>query len=138
MSNINLIMNDWKIPQTTPPINLGDSGENNATLISIKIDNKIDFDDVKYCLDIMDKVDGEKTVARTQEMKLVEHTEIVDDNPVTTYSLDMKPLSQWLGGNGIKYLQVRCVYTDNTDTENPIDVIIKSNTFMGVVDLGLY
>ena len=76
MSNIKLSMTDWNIPQTTPPINLGDSGENNAILISIDIDNKIDFDDVKYYFDIMDKIDGEKTISRTQEMELVEHTDI--------------------------------------------------------------
>ena len=130
MSNIKLSMTDWNIPQTTPPINLGDSGENNAILISIDIDNKIDFDDVKYYFDIMDKIDGEKTISRTQEMELVEHTE--------THSLDMHPLSQWLGKDGVKYLQVRCEYTDNTDAENPIDIIVKSNTFKGVVHLGLY
>ena len=147
MSNIKLSMTDWNIPQTTPPINLGDSGENNAILISIDIDNKIDFDDVKYYLDIMDKLDGEKTVSRTQELELVEHTEtheVVDEEgnvteeTTTTYSLDMHPLAQWLGNDSIKYLQVRCEYTDNTDTENPISIIIKSNTFKGIVHMGLY
>ena len=83
MANVNLAMTNWNIPQPNPPINLGDSGENNAISISITLDNKIDFEDVKYYLDIMDKVDGEKTVARTQEMELVEHTEtheITDDD----------------------------------------------------------
>lgn len=147
MANVNLAMTNWNIPQPNPPINLGDSGENNAISISITLDNNIDFEDVKYYLDIMDKVDGEKTIARTQEMELVEHTEtheVVDDEgnvteeTTTTYSLDMHPLSQWLGKDGVKYLQVRCEYTDNTDTENPIDIIVKSNTFKGVVHLGLY
>ena len=147
MANVNLAMTNWNIPQPNPPINLGDSGENNAISISIILDNKIDFEDVKYYLDIMDKVDGEKTVARTQEMKLVEHTEtheVTDDvgnvteETITTYSLDMLPLSQWLGRDGVKYLQVRCTYTDNTDVDNPIDIIIKSNTIRGVVHLGLY
>lgn len=147
MANVNLAMTNWNIPQPNPPINLGDSGENNAISISIALDNKIDFEDVKYYLDIMDKVDGEKTVARTQEMELVEHTEtheITDDDgnvteeTITTYSLDMLPLSQWLGRDGVKYLQVRCTYTDNTDVDNPINIIIKSNTIRGVVHLGLY
>ena len=147
MANVNLAMTNWNIPQPNPPINLGDSGENNAISISITLDNKIDFEDVKYYLDIMDKVDGEKTIARTQEMELIEHTEtheVIDDDgnvteeTTTTYSLDMHPLSQWLGKDGVKYLQVRCEYTDNTDTENPIDIIVKSNTFKGVVHLGLY
>ena len=147
MANVNLTMTNWNIPQPNSPINLGDSGENNAISISIKIDNKIDFEDVKYYLDIMDKVDGEKTIARTQEMELVEHTEtheVTDDDgntteeTITTYSLDILPLSQWLGRDGVKYLQVRCNYTDNTDVDNPIDIIIKSNTIKGVVHLGLY
>lgn len=147
MANVNLAMTNWNIPQPNPPINLGDSGENNAISISIVLDKKIDFEDVKYYLDIMDKVDGEKTVARTQEMELIEYTEtheVTDDDgnvteeTVTTYSLDMLPLSQWLGRDGVKYLQVRCIYTDNTDVDNPIDIIIKSNTIRGVVHLGLY
>lgn len=138
MANVNLAMINWNITQPNPPINLGDSGENNAISISILLDSKIDFDDVKYYFDIMDKVDGEKTVARTQEMELVEHTEIIDDEPVITYSLDMRPLYQWLGKDGVKYLQVRCEYIDNTDTENPINIIIKSNVIRGVVQMGLY
>lgn len=147
MANVNLAMTNWNIPQPNSPINLGDSGENNSISISIALDNKIDFEDVKYYLDIMDKVDGEKTVARTQEMELVEHTEtneVVDnegnvtEETITTYSLDMLPLAQWLGRDGVKYLQVRCTYTDNTDIENPIDIIIKSNIIKGVVHLGLY
>lgn len=147
MANVNLAMTNWNMPQPNPPINLGDSGENNAISISIALDNKIDFEDVKYYLDIMDKVDGEKTVARTQEMVLVEHNEtreITDDDgniteeTITTYSLDILPLAQWLGRDGVKYLQVRCVYTDTTNIDNPIDVIIKSNVIQGVVHLGLY
>lgn len=147
MANVNLAMTNWNMPQPNPPINLGDSGENNAISISIALDSKIEFNDVKYYFDIMDKVDGEKTVARTQEMELVEHTEtneVVDnegnvtEETITTYSLDMLPLAQWLGRDGVKYLQVRCTYTDNTDIENPIDIIIKSNIIKGVVHLGLY
>lgn len=114
MANVNLTMTNWNIPQPNSPINLGDSGENNAISISILLDNKVDFNNVRYYLDIMDKVDGEKTVARTQEMELVEHTEtteVTDDEgnvtevTNTTYSLDMQPLSQWLGKYGVKYLQ---------------------------------
>ena len=147
MANVNLTMTNWNIPQPNSPINLGDSGENHAISISILLDNKVDFNDARYYLDIMDKVDGEKTVARTQEMELVEHTEtteVTDDEgnvtevTNTTYSLDMQPLSQWLGKDGIKYLQVRCEYLDDTDTENSIVVIIKSNVIKGVVHMGLY
>lgn len=147
MANVNLTMTNWNIPQPNSPINLGDSGENNAISISILLDNKVDFNNVRYYLDIMDKVDGEKTVARTQEMELVEHTEtteVTDDEgnvtevTNTTYSLGMQPLSQWLGKDGVKYLQVRCEYFDDTDIENPIVIIIKSNVIKGIVHMGLY
>ena len=60
-------MNNWYIPQRIPPINLGYSGENNAISLSIKIDNKINFETVEYYLDIMDKIDGEKVIATTQK-----------------------------------------------------------------------
>lgn len=147
MANVNLTMTNWNIPQPNSPINLGDSGENNAISISILLDNKVNFENAEYYFDIMDKIDGEKTVARTQKMELVEHTEtteVTDDEgnttevTNTTYSLDMQPLSQWLGEDGVKYLQVRCEYFDNTDIENPIIVIIKSNVIKGVVHMGLY
>ena len=147
MANVNLTMTNWNIPQPNSPINLGDSGENNAISISILLDNKVNFENVEYYLDIMDKIDGEKTVARTQRMELVENTEtteVTDDEgnttevTNTTYSLDMQPLSQWLGKDGVKYLQVRCEYFDDTDIENPIVVIIKSNVIKGVVHMGLY
>lgn len=134
MSDINIIMINWCIPSRIVPINLGYSGENNALSISIKMDNKIDFDTVKYYLDIMDMVDGEKAIVTTQELEFVEDTE----DEVTSYFLKIRPSSEWLGKEGLKYLQVRCTYIDDTDTENPKNVIIKSNPFTGIVRLGLY
>ena len=130
-----LQMVNWLIPQPMPPINLGDSGENNATTLQIEIqeDEKIDFEDTIYYLDIADKIDGVKSVARSQEMKLV--TETVDE--VTKYYLTMQPTSEWLGKSCMKYIQVRCEYTDNTDTENPKKVVIKSNVVDAIVKLGL-
>lgn len=131
---IKLQMTDWLIPQSIPLANLGDSGENNAITIQIEIqeDEKFDFADTKYYLDIMDKIDGEKTIARSQEMKLVMET--VDE--VTKYYLEMQPTSEWLGKSCMKYIQVRCEYTDTTDTE-PKKVIIKSNVIDAIVKLGL-
>lgn len=132
---INLTMNKWLIPQNTPPINLGESGENNATIIDIEIDeNEVsDFVKTKYYLDIRDEVDGEKTTPRTQELTLVKTTNDNED----IYKLQMKPNSQWLGKDSIKLLQVRCEYVDDTDSENIEKVIMKSNTFKGIVKTGL-
>lgn len=133
MSDVNLIMNNWYIPQRIPPINLGYSGENNAISLSIKIDNKINFETVKYYLDIMDRIDGEKVIATTQELKLEE----IEKDGIISYYLKMNPSSEWLGRDGLKYLQVRCTYVDNS-SDTLKNVTIKSNTFYGIVNLGLY
>lgn len=133
MSDVNLIMNNWYIPQRIPPINLGYSGENNAISLSIKIDNKINFETVKYYLDIMDRIDGEKVIATTQELKLEE----IEEDGIVSYYLKMNPSSEWLGKDGLKYLQVRCTYVDNS-SDTLKSVTIKSNTFYGIVNLGLY
>lgn len=133
MSDVNLIMNNWYIPQRIPPINLGYSGENNAISLSIKIDNKINFETVKYYLDIMDRIDGEKVIATTQELKLEE----IEEDGIISYYLKMNPSSEWLGRDGLKYLQIRCTYVDNS-SDTLKNVTIKSNTFYGIVNLGLY
>lgn len=133
MSDVNLIMNNWYIPQRIPPINLGYSGENNAMSLSIKIDNKIDFETAEYYLDIMDKIDGEKVIATTQELKLEE----IEEDGIVSYYLKMNPSSEWLGKDGLKYLQVRCTYVDDS-SDMLKNVTIKSNTFYGIVNLGLY
>lgn len=133
MSDVNLIMNNWYIPQRIPPINLGYSGENNAISLSIKIDNKINFETVEYYLDIMDRIDGEKVIATTQELKLEE----IEEDGIISYYLKMNPSSEWLGRDGLKYLQVRCTYVDNS-SDTLKNVTIKSNAFYGIVNLGLY
>ena len=133
MSDVNLIMNNWYIPQRVPPINLGYSGENNAISLSIKIDNKINFETVEYYLDIMDRTDGEKVIATTQELKLEE----IEEDGIISYYLKMNPSSEWLGRDGLKYLQIRCTYVDNS-SDTLKNVTIKSNTFYGIVNLGLY
>lgn len=135
MADVNLKMIKWNVPLTTPPIYLGYSGENNAITINIQIDEDevFDFNDVKYYLDIMDKIDGNTTFTTSQEMEL--KTETIDEEIV--YTLTMQPTKEWLGKTNIKHLQIRCKYTDDTDTENLKEVIIKSNIFEGIVKLGL-
>ena len=157
---VNTTMTEWEIPSTTPPLYLGEQGENNAMTVSIEIqeDEVVDkevFPDVKYYLDIYDRVDGETPIPTTQELKLVETTNtfevldedgnpILDDNgdPIveetTRYFLKMSPSGEWLGKANIKVLQVRCAYTDTTDTENPIERVLKSNTFVGLVRNSVY
>lgn len=128
MTNVNLVMNDWVVSHTSVPIDLGKRGENNAMSINIVIGEKLDKNE-KYYLDIMDRVEGETVEPRTQEMILNEY----DHDGIITYVLEMQPQAEWLGNNGVKFVQVRCEYT-----ENEKDVIIKSNVFRGVVDLGLF
>ena len=50
----------------------------------------------------------------------------------------MSPSGQWLGKANVKILQIRCSYTDTTDTENPIERVLKSNTFRGLVRKSVY
>ena len=154
---MNTKMIGWNIPSSVPPFFLGYQGENNASIVSIEIeeDEVVDaeqFPDVKYYLDIHDDIDGETPIPTTQELNLnviTEQTLVVDDegNPVIddvtgepvveeevkTYFLVMKPLKEWLGKSNTKSLQVRLEYTDTTDTENPISIVIKSNVFYGIV-----
>ena len=157
---VNTTMTEWEIPSTTPPLYLGEQGENNAMTVSIEIqeDEVIDkevFPDVKYYLDIYDDVDGETPIPTTQELSLVKTTNtfeildeegnpVLDDNdePITEetnrYFLKMSPSGQWLGKANVKILQIRCSYTDTTDTENPIERVLKSNTFRGLVRKSVY
>ena len=141
-ADINLTMNDWKIPTSPPYIFLGESGENQAITLSIKLDEVVQADDVKYFLDIMDRVDGENPKATSQEMEIVIEQEEIDGVINDVYYIQMKPLAQWLGKENVKILQVRCEYTDITIDENDEEVktsiTIKSNTFYGYVGKGIY
>jgi hypothetical protein len=138
-------MKDWYIGLNIPPINLGESGENNAITISIKVDNIIEAEDVKYYLDICDKIDGETPISVSQQMNIVE--EIVDDEEtgeeITIYYLQMKPLAEWLGKSNVKMLQVRCEYSITTEDEETheetiTNYVLKSNHFYGYVSKGIY
>ena len=59
------------------------------------------------------------------------------DNPImeseTKTYLQTRMTSDWLGKSALKLLQVQLQYTDLTDSENPIDVVIRSNVFNAIV-----
>lgn len=117
----NLTMTNWHIQDKTPYIKLGSSGENNASSINITVDELIEG--ATYYLDIGDANDS--GLPNTQEMTPYAYTNADNEN---IYVLQMKPLRSWLGHDGIKLLQVRCVYTDNDE-----EVCKQSNVIHGIV-----
>lgn len=118
----NLTMTNWRIKDKFPYINLGSAGENNASMIVITVDALIDH--ANYYLDIGDE--SGNGLPNTQELK--PNTNVgTNDEPI--YTLSMKPMISWLGKEGKKILQVRCVYTDNNE-----QVVKQSNVFHGTVD----
>lgn len=117
----NLTMTNWHIQDKTPYIKLGSSGENNASSINITVDELVEG--ATYYLDIGDANDS--GLPNTQEMTPYAYTNAENEN---IYVLQMKPLRSWLGHDGIKLLQVRCVYTDNDE-----EVCKQSNVIHGIV-----
>lgn len=113
----NLIMTNWRIQDKLPYINLGSAGENNASQIIITVDELIE--NAKYYLDIGDE--SGNGLPNTQEL-----TPNTND---TIHTLTMKPLITWLGREGVKLLQVRCIYEENEE-----QVFKESNVFHGKVD----
>lgn len=119
----NLIMTNWYIEDRIPYINLGSAGENNARTITIQVDELIDG--AEYYMDIGSE-NGEN----------LPNTQLMTPKTVTTPSgeeiniLYFKPLTSFLGKDGVKLLQVRCVYINDEDEK----VVQESNVFHGVVD----
>ena len=118
----NLTMTNWRIVDKLPYINLGSAGENNASMITITVDALIDH--ANYYLDIGDE--NGIGLPNTQELK--PNTNVgTNDEPI--YTLSMQPMVSWLGKEGTKLLQVRCVYT-----EDDKQVVKESNVFHAKVD----
>lgn len=117
----NLTMTNWHIQDKTPYIKLGSSGENNASSINITVDELVEG--ATYYLDIGDANDS--GLPNTQEMTPYAYTNAENEN---IYVLQMKPLRSWLGHDGIKLLQVRCVYTEDNE-----EVCKQSNVIHGIV-----
>lgn len=117
----NLTMTNWHIQDKTPYIKLGSSGENNASSINITVDELVEG--ATYYLDIGDANDS--GLPNTQEMTPYAYTNAENEN---IYVLQMKPLRSWLGHDGIKLLQVRCVYTEDDE-----EVCKQSNAIHGIV-----
>ena len=118
----NLTMTNWRIVDKLPYINLGSAGENNASIVTITVDALID--NANYYLDIGDE--GGINLPNTQELKPSTN---VGTNGETIYTLSMQPMVSWLGREGIKLLQVRCVYTEDNQ-----QVVKESNVFHAKVD----
>ena len=118
----NLTMTNWRIVDKLPYIILGSAGENNASTITITVDSLIE--NANYYLDIGDESSND--LPNTQE--LTPNTN-VGTNGETVYTLSMQPSIYWLGKEGVKLIQVRCVYT-----EDEKEVYKESNVFHGTVN----
>ena len=119
----NLTMTNWHIEDNTPYISLGSAGENNAKTINIEVDEIID--NANYYLDIGDENGVE--LPNTQQLATKTVSTLNGD---IIHMLCLKPLVSFLGKEGIKLLQVRCVYTDDNDEE----IVKESNVFHAKVD----
>lgn len=118
----NLTMTNWRIEDKLPYINLGSAGENNASIVTITVDALIE--NANYYLDIGDE--SGSGLPNTQELTPSSNE---GTNSETVYTLSMQPMVTWLGKEGIKLLQVRCVYT-----EDDKQVVKESNIFHAKVD----
>ena len=126
MREITLSMHDWYIKDTTPYINIGKAGENNAVTIFLQGDDLIYTDEtedryVEYFLDICDE--GDIISANTQ--KFVESQD-GQDNVI----FSMPIMREFLGKEGIKLLQVRCIITNSNAEET---ATYESNVFHATV-----
>lgn len=145
---VNINMKGWKVDSPIPPYFLGEQGENNADILSIFVadDDIIEEDtshvNVKYSINIKDKEIDESVISKTKELTIIKETtetQNTDDqgNPIveteTKTYLQTRMTSDWLGKSALKLLQVQLQYTDLTDSENPIDVVIRSNVFNAIV-----
>lgn len=119
MTNIILKMHEWCIKDKTPYLNLGKSGENNIVTIILDVDKLFQGEEnqhVQYFLDICDKAN--LAFANTQTFSLQ------DGVLKTTLS------REFLGVEGVKLLQVRCVVSDSHYREI---ATYESNIFHGIV-----
>lgn len=133
MTNITLQMHNWHIEDKTPYISIGKAGENNAVTIFLKGDDLIYTDPeadryVDYFLDICDENDI--LSANTQQFDQSEDSE---GRVILSASL----LREFIGKEGVKLLQVRCVVTNTLGVEvgtyesNAIHAIVKRNSGFG-------
>jgi hypothetical protein len=118
----NLTMTNWRIVDKLPYIHLGSAGENNASTITITVDSLIE--NANYYLDIGDE--SGINLPNTQELTASTN---IGTNGENIYTLSMQPLVSWLGKEGNKLLQVRCVYVENNE-----QIVKESNVFHAIVD----
>ena len=153
---VNINMKGWKVDSPIPPYFLGEQGENNADILSILVadDTIVEEDathvDVKYSINIKNEEIDESVISKTKELTIIKETTETQktdeegnpmyddqDNPImeseTNVYLRTRMTADWLGKASMKLLQVQLQYTDLTNSEDPIDVIIKSNVFKAIV-----
>lgn len=118
----NFTMKNWRIVDRVPYVTLGSAGENNASTISIQVDELIEG--AEYYLDIGD--DNGSGLPNTQQ--LIAHENIAP-NGETVNILALSPMTSFLGKEGIKLLQVRCM----CELDNK-QIIKQSNVFHAKVD----
>lgn len=118
----NFKMTDWHIVDNLPYITLGFSGENNASTIVITVDTLIE--NARYYFDIVDE--NGNGLPNTQELTV---QTLIGANDIEINTLSMKPKVSWLGKEGIKLLQVRCVYEDNNE-----QIVKESNVIHAIVN----
>lgn len=118
----NFTMRNWRIADVMPYPMLGSAGENNASTIIITVDSLIE--NAEYYLDIVDM--SGNGLPNTQQ--LTARTDITS-NDETVNTLSLSPLTSFLGREGVKNLQVRCVYEQNNQL-----IVKESNVFHAQVD----
>lgn len=126
MREITLSMHEWSIEDKTPYINIGKAGENNAVTIFLQGDDLIYTDEtedkyVEYFLDICDENDA--LSANTQKF-----VESQDSQGNVIFSMSI--MREFLGKEGVKLLQVRCVITNSNNQESNT---YESNVFHAIV-----
>lgn len=130
MREITLSMHDWCIQDATPYINIGKAGENNAVTIFLQGDDLIYTDEtenryVEYFLDICDEND----ILSANTQKFVESQD-GQDNVI----FSMPIMREFLGKEGVKLLQVRCIISNSNGEEiatyesNVFHAIVKRNS----------
>lgn len=133
MINVTLQMHNWHIEDKTPYISIGKAGENNAVTIFLKGDDLIYANpeenlDVEYFLDICDENDI--MTANTQAF-----TQSEDDEGNVIFSTAL--MREFIGREGVKRLQVRCVVTNDkleeigTYESNVFHAIVRKNSGFG-------
>ena len=130
----NFIMKNWQVVDKLPYVSLGSAGDNSASIISIVVDEIID--NGNYYLDI---TDVNNNTSNTQKFEKVEIKRNMLTNGNETYILSLIPLTSFLGNEGVKKLQVRCVDGDTVKQSNVFHAkVTQGSDFNTKYDVALF